>query len=99
MHLRNNLRPPPALLYASASLPAPLFFRTNLATHPHTFPAHRLIQAPPPHPTPPSPQYERILGKAALGRGPAEHWAHADYGWLLYQEGDVQVGASWVGVA
>ena len=31
-------------------------------------------------------QYERILGKAALGRGPAEHWAHADYGWLLYQQ-------------
>ena len=35
-------------------------------------------------------QYERILGKAALGRGPAEHWAHADYGWLLYQDGDLQ---------
>lgn len=35
-------------------------------------------------------QYERILGKAALGRGPAEHWAHADYGWLLYQSGDYQ---------
>lgn len=35
-------------------------------------------------------QYERILGKAGLGRGPAEHWAHADYGWLLYQDGDVQ---------
>jgi len=34
-------------------------------------------------------QYERILGKAALGRGPAEHWAHADYGWLLYQQGDL----------
>ena len=34
-------------------------------------------------------QYERILGKAALGRGPAEHWAHADYGWLLYQDGDL----------
>lgn len=35
-------------------------------------------------------QYERILGKAALGRGPAEHWAHADYGWLLFQDGDTQ---------
>lgn len=35
-------------------------------------------------------QYERILGKAALGRGPAEHWAHADYGWLLYQQGDLE---------
>jgi len=35
-------------------------------------------------------QYERILGKAALGRGPAEHWAHADYGWLLFQDGDME---------
>lgn len=33
-------------------------------------------------------QYERILGKAALGRGPAEHWAHGDYGFLLYQDDD-----------
>ncbi len=32
-------------------------------------------------------QYERILGKASLGRAKAEHWAHADYGWLLYQRG------------
>ena len=37
-------------------------------------------------------QYERILGKAALGHGPGEHWAHSDYGWLLYQDGDLQVG-------
>ncbi|KAL6778057.1 THK3 [Auxenochlorella protothecoides x Auxenochlorella symbiontica] len=35
-------------------------------------------------------QYERILGKAAMGRGPGEHWAHADYGWLLYKDGDLQ---------
>lgn len=35
-------------------------------------------------------QYERILGKAALGRGPAEHWAHSDYGWLMYQQGEYQ---------
>jgi tetratricopeptide (TPR) repeat protein len=35
-------------------------------------------------------QYERILGKAALGRGPAEHWAHADYGWLLFKDGDLE---------
>ena len=34
-------------------------------------------------------QYERIIGKAALGRGPAEHWAHADYGWLLHRSGDL----------
>ena len=33
-------------------------------------------------------QYERILGKASLGRAKAEHWAHADYGWLLYRRGD-----------
>jgi tetratricopeptide (TPR) repeat protein len=32
-------------------------------------------------------QYERILGKACLGRAKEEHWAHADYGWLLYQRG------------
>ena len=37
-------------------------------------------------------QYERILGKASLGRAKAEHWAHADYGWLLYQRGDVATG-------
>ena len=37
-------------------------------------------------------QYERILGKASLGRAKAEHWAHADYGWLLYQR--CQSGAS-----
>lgn len=35
-------------------------------------------------------QYERILGKAALGRGPGEHWAWGDYGWLLFEEGDFQ---------
>jgi len=35
-------------------------------------------------------QYERILGKAALGRGPGEHWAHGDYGWLLFEDGDLQ---------
>lgn len=34
-------------------------------------------------------QYERILGAAALGRGAAEHWAHADYGWLLFQDSDL----------
>lgn len=34
-------------------------------------------------------QYERILGAAALGRGAAEHWAHADYGWLLFEDGDM----------
>ena len=34
-------------------------------------------------------QYERILGAAALGRGAAEHWAHADYGWLLFEDGDL----------
>ena len=38
-------------------------------------------------------QYERILGKAALGRGPTEHWAHADYGHLLYKQGDLQASA------
>ena len=38
-------------------------------------------------------QYERILGKVLLGRGPAaEHWAHAEYAWLQYEDGDLQVG-------
>lgn len=65
--------------------------------HPHPLP-YSLLPTPPPcqvalergdrHAA--MAQYERILGKAALGRGPAEHWAHADYGWLLFQEGDTQ---------
>ncbi len=37
-------------------------------------------------------QYERILGKAAMGRGPAEPWAHSEYGWLLFEDGDIEVG-------
>ncbi|KDD71719.1 hypothetical protein H632_c4508p0, partial [Helicosporidium sp. ATCC 50920] len=34
-------------------------------------------------------QYERLLGRAAMGRGACEHWAHADYGWLLFLDGDL----------
>jgi superkiller protein 3 len=35
-------------------------------------------------------QYERILGKALIGRGPpAEHWAHSEYAWLLFEGGDL----------
>jgi hypothetical protein len=37
-------------------------------------------------------QYEKILGKALMGRGPAEHWAHAEYGWMCFEDGDLQVG-------
>lgn len=33
-------------------------------------------------------EYEKILGKALRGYGPSEHWAHAEYGWILFQEGD-----------
>ena len=37
-------------------------------------------------------QYERILGKALMGRGrPAEHWAHSEYAWLVFEGGDLQV--------
>ena len=37
-------------------------------------------------------QYERILGKALMGRGrPAEHWAHSEYAWLVFEDGDLQV--------
>eukprot|EP00892_Ulva_mutabilis_P012850 jgi/Ulvmu1/9938/UM058_0021.1 len=33
-------------------------------------------------------QYERLLGKALRGLGPSEHWAHGEYGWLLFADGD-----------
>ena len=37
-------------------------------------------------------QYERILGKALMGRGsPAEHWAHAEYAWLQFDDKDLMV--------
>ena len=37
--------------------------------------------------------YERILGKALIGRGaPAEHWAHAEYAWLAFEGGDLETG-------
>lgn len=40
-------------------------------------------------------QYERILGKALMGRGqPAEHWAHAEYAWLHFQDKDLMVRSS-----
>jgi hypothetical protein len=38
-------------------------------------------------------QYEKILGKALLGRGPAEHWAHSEYAWIAFNDGDLQVRA------
>ena len=38
-------------------------------------------------------QYERILGKALIGRGPpAAHWAHSEYAWLLFEDGNLEVG-------
>lgn len=37
-------------------------------------------------------QYERILGKALIGRGPpAAHWAHSEYAWLLFEDGNLEV--------
>lgn len=36
-------------------------------------------------------QYEKILGKALMGRGPAEHWAHSEYAWICKQDGDLRV--------
>ncbi len=37
-------------------------------------------------------QYERILGKSLIGRGPpAEHWAHSEYAWLLFESGELAV--------
>ena len=38
-------------------------------------------------------QYEKILGKALLGRGPAEHWAHSEYAWIAFNDGDLQARA------
>jgi hypothetical protein len=44
--------------------------------------------------------FEHILGAAAVSAPPsaaepstadAEHWAHGDYGWLLFNKGDYQV--------
>ena len=37
-------------------------------------------------------QYERILGKSLIGRGPpAAHWAHSEYAWLLFEDGNLEV--------
>lgn len=37
-------------------------------------------------------QYERILGKALIGRGPpAEHWAYSEYAWLVFEDGELEV--------
>ncbi len=36
-------------------------------------------------------QYEKILGKALLGHGRAEHWAHSEYAWIAFEDGDVLV--------
>eukprot|EP00884_Botryococcus_braunii_P003748 jgi/Botrbrau1/13374/Bobra.0194s0006.2 len=36
-------------------------------------------------------QYERILGKALIGRGPpAEHWAYSEYAWLVFEDGELE---------
>jgi hypothetical protein len=31
--------------------------------------------------------YGELVSKALMGRGSAEHWAYAEYGWLLFQVG------------
>lgn len=37
-------------------------------------------------------QYERILGKSLIGQGPpAAHWAHSEYAWLLFEDGNLEV--------
>lgn len=39
-------------------------------------------------------QYERILGKALIGQGaPAAHWAHSEYAWLLFEDGNLEVSS------
>ena len=44
-------------------------------------------------------QYEKILGKALLGRGREDHWAHSEYAWLAFEDGDLQVRGLRVGMA
>jgi hypothetical protein len=29
--------------------------------------------------------YGELVSKALMGRGSAEHWAYAEYGWLLFK--------------
>lgn len=41
-------------------------------------------------------RYEAILGAALMGRGVAEHWAHAEYGWMMFEDGQLEV--DWVAV-
>ncbi|KAF6252995.1 hypothetical protein COO60DRAFT_1704042 [Scenedesmus sp. NREL 46B-D3] len=36
--------------------------------------------------------YGELVSKALMGRGSAEHWAYAEYGWLLFKEGNADAG-------
>lgn len=36
--------------------------------------------------------YGELVSKALMGRGSAEHWAYAEYGWLLFQVGGKLAG-------
>lgn len=36
-------------------------------------------------------KYEELLGASLLGKGPSVHWAEAEYGWILYEDGDTVV--------
>ncbi len=36
-------------------------------------------------------QYEKILGSALLGHSRAEHWAHSEYAWIAFEDGDLSV--------
>lgn len=36
-------------------------------------------------------KYEEVLGASIMGKAPLEHWAEAEYGWMLYEDGDASV--------
>jgi hypothetical protein len=38
--------------------------------------------------------YGELVSKALMGRGSAEHWAYAEYGWLLFKVRAVMVAQS-----
>lgn len=39
-------------------------------------------------------KYEEVLGASMMGKAPLEHWAEAEYGWMLYEDGDSTVSTN-----
>lgn len=36
-------------------------------------------------------KYEELLGASIMGKAPSVHWAEAEYGWILFEDGDTVV--------